>query len=103
MPIKKPVAVGSSGFLEEFGIADSERLNVALIGAYDGVNQDFLLPEPAMYAPPRYVVRVYHNGRRLWSGEYQLLESVPGGGLDSIRVIFAPATPSKLFADYVAA
>lgn len=80
------------------------RENVALIGTYDNINKDFYLPEPAIHGPPRSQVKVYHGGRRLWTEEYEILESVPGSGYNLVRILqFTPQTTSKLYADYIAA
>lgn len=80
------------------------RENIALIGAYDNVNKDFYLPEAAVHDPPRSQVKIYHSGRRLGSQEYEVLESVPGGGLDLVRIKrFTPQPTSRLRADYIAA
>lgn len=79
------------------------RENIALIGVYDNANKDFYLPEPAVHDPPRSQVKVYHGGRRLLEPEYEVLESVPGGGFDLVRIrYFTPQTTSRLRADYVA-
>jgi len=81
MAIRKPVYIGDDGFLEEFSLFASDRGNVVLTGAYNGVNRDFLLPEGAVHTPPSPVVKVYHGGRRLNAYEYQVLESVSGSGV----------------------
>jgi hypothetical protein len=80
------------------------RENIALIGVYNDANKDFYLPEPAVHDPPRSQVKVYHGGRRLFEYEYEVLESVPGGGFDLVRIRhFTPQTTSRLRADYIAA
>jgi hypothetical protein len=80
------------------------RENVALIGTYNNTNKDFYLPEPAIHDPPRSQVKVYHGGRRLWTEEYEVLESVPGNGFDHVRILyFTPQVTSRLSADYIAA
>lgn len=78
------------------------RENIALIGIYDGANKDFYLPETAVHDPPRSQVKVYHGGRRLSDIEYDVLESVPGGGHDLVRIRhFTPQSTSRLRADYI--
>jgi hypothetical protein len=76
------------------------RENRALVGDCDGVNRVFLLPEVAIQDPPQRQVKVYHGGRRLQVTEYQVKESVPGGGYDTVELVFAPRSVSRLVADY---
>ena len=78
------------------------REGVFLTGSYDGMNRLFSIPEPAIHNPPREQVKVYHGGRRLQGSEYEVKESVFGGGYDTVQLIFAPLTTSRLYADYIA-
>jgi hypothetical protein len=91
--ILQPVSIIRSGLR---GI----RENVFLVGAYDAVNREFLLPEAAVQDPPKHQVKVYHSGRRLLPEEYSMCESFPGSGYDKVRLIFAPHPTSRLYADY---
>jgi hypothetical protein len=80
-----------------------QRFNIELEATVDP--REFKLPEPALHTPPTQVVRPYHNGRRMKTREYEVKESVLGGGLDLVRILtFAPdPTRSVVFADYTAA
>lgn len=80
------------------------REGILLIGSYDGVNRIFELPEIAAYDPPKRTVRLYHNGRRMMPGEYEIYESTPGSGYKMVKTMaFAPQSTSRLMADYTAA
>lgn len=88
------------------GVADSTSLfvreGILLSGSYNGSNRVFTLPEAAINDPPKRQIKVYHGGRRLQPVEYEVLESFPGSGYDTIKLVFAPQTMGKLYADYYA-
>lgn len=82
------------------------RVNVTPVGALDGANRIYTLPDKALYgsyygATPR--ITVYHNGRRLRFEDYAISESEGAGtGYDTIRLLwFAPSPLSTLRVDYV--
>jgi hypothetical protein len=86
------------------GRSTKERFGVTLTGTYNGSNREFALPEPVLHNPPNVAVRLYNGGRRVKMEEFELFESVPGAGLDRVRILqFAPRSTGRLFADYQAA
>lgn len=84
-------------------LSERSREGVLLTGSYDNVNREFQLPvgDSAVHDPPRRIIKLYHNGRRLPITEYDVYESAPGSGMDRIRTKFSPQPTSYLFADYV--
>jgi hypothetical protein len=81
----------------------SIREGILLDGTYDSSNRIFALPEKVVNDPPRTIVKMYHNGRRMLPEEYEVYENVPGSGYDMVRISFAPQATSRLMVDYMAA
>jgi len=83
--------------------AEKVREGVALLGIYDGSNQDFTTPEPFVQGT-NMNIKVYRNGQRLHFGvsnDYVVSESGgPGTGYDTIVVAIPPRDHEKLIADY---
>jgi len=84
------------------GYSSKNREGIPLSGTYNGVNRAFTLPEPAVIDPPKTILKLYHNGRRMHQSEFQAYESVPGDGYDLITIIaFAPQSTAVLVADFI--
>ena len=78
------------------------RTNVVPLGAIDGANTTFLLPEKFAVLTDLLSVEVYVNGvRQFLNGDYTIEESVPGDGYDSVEMVYPPATTSRVFVDYI--
>lgn len=81
-----------------------KRYGVPLTGDYNGSNREFAVPEVFLHTPPTEAIQLYHGGRRLKHEEFEVFESVVGGGFDRVRILaFIPRSKSKLFADYTPA
>ena len=75
-----------------------------LTGVFDGVNRVFALPQTAFFNLPSLPVLLYHCSRPLRFSEYEVFESVVGGGYDRVKLLyFAPNRTSVLFADFIPA
>lgn len=79
-----------------------------LVGAVNGVNQIYFLPnaEKAINLDPGVKVKVFYNGQRLNEGfanDYTIIESTgPDTGFDRITLNYVtPVGDDKLTADYV--
>ncbi len=71
---------------------------------FNGVLREFPLKEVVNHVIPTDPVLAWHGGRRLDFSEYEIYESVIGGGFDSIRFLcFAPKSSSRVIYDYTAA
>lgn len=95
--------------LEETAGAVTEgrvRENVALVGAQDGINLVYTIPDLAVHSPPGPQVKVYRNGQRLLPGagnDYLVTES-GGVGTGYDTIIFTadpPVSGENLWADYL--
>lgn len=80
--------------------------NIQLIGTKNSVNRIFTTPHTFIngnFKGSEFSIIVKHNGRTLEpETDYEVLESVPGGGFDTIRTTsFTPNEFSSLLADYV--
>ena len=103
-----PVSVDLASLLDRVEDLEAVRDHAVLVGALDGVNRDFLIPdgEKAVHSQVSGSrIKLYHNSRRLQESEFEVLESGGAGtGFDLIRLTaFAPKPNSILFADYIAA
>lgn len=79
-----------------------EKCGIFLTGPYDGTGRVYVIPEEAQHAPPRPIVKIYHNGRRLNPTEYEVFKSVGTlTGYDRVRILgFRPRPRSKIYSDY---
>ncbi len=94
------------GGLSPFQIAVHLREDEQLIGATNGVNITFTLPngDKAINQEPGAKVKVYYNGQRLHEGginDFTVIESVPGDGFDTVLLNFSPRSGDLVSADYI--
>jgi hypothetical protein len=82
----------------------SLRVGIEPVGAFDGVNVTFFLPESFVHDPPRQTLTLFYNGQRLSHGHDYLVSEGggPGGGYDTLTTLFAPRPGDRLQADYTA-
>lgn len=85
-------------------LAERVRENVALVGALDGSNRTFSIPDPegAIHLPPNRQVRVIHGTRRVQPYEFSVTEASPGV-VTAVTLIFSPNERGRVYADYVVA
>lgn len=78
------------------------RVDVALVGSIDGINQTFALPEVCIQDPPNLRVTVYYNGVRQREGsDFTVVTSSGPLTGDTISLLFAPLPGDSLTADYI--
>lgn len=78
------------------------RIDVSLVGAINGVNQTFTIPETFVQDPPNLQITVYYNGvRQKVNDDYTVSLLSSSGSADRIDLFFAPLPGDSLTADYV--
>lgn len=98
-----------SGGVTPLALALFLREDEQLIGATNGVNITFLLPngDKAINQEPGAKVKVYYNGQRLHEGganDFTVIESGGAGtGFDTVLLQFAPLSGDLVSADYIKA
>jgi len=82
---------------------DDVRINVVLIGAINGSNQAFSVPESFLHNPPKTSIQVFLNGQALLlSDDYTLSESGGiGTGFDTVTTVVVPRSGDKIWAHYI--
>jgi hypothetical protein len=80
------------------------RIGQALVGPKTGLNYVFTTPgsDRFVHNLPFLTLQLYFNGvRQTFIDDYMVLESVPGGGYDTIVLNVAPRSWDHLTADYI--
>lgn len=92
-------------FLSRFIPARRYRTEQSLVGAIDGLNTTFTLPDGDQFVQetPYIQIVVFCNGvRLLLRDDYFVLESGgTGSGYDTVLLVEPPRPGDKLVADYV--
>lgn len=93
--------------LTPFQLAAHLRQDEQLIGATNGANITFILPngDKAINQEPGAKVKVYYNGQRLHEGgtnDFTVSESGGAGtGFDTVLLQFSPLSGDLVSADYI--
>lgn len=94
------------GSFGPFQLAAHLREDEQLVGATNGANITFILPngDKAINQEPGAKVKIYYNGQRLHEGglnDFVVSESVPGTGFDTVFLNFPPLSGDLVSADYI--
>ena len=95
------------GVISPFQIAEHLREDEQLIGATNGFNLTFILPngDKAINQEPGAKIKIYYNGQRLHEGginDFTIAESGGAGtGFDTVTLLFAPQSGDLISADYI--
>jgi len=101
------LTVTGNGGLGPYQLAAHLREDEQLVGATNGVNGTFTLPngDKAINQEPGAKIKVYYNGQRLHEGllnDFVVAESGGvGTGYDTVNLFFAPLAGDLLTADYI--
>ena len=99
-------STGSAG-VSPLALAQFLRDDEQLVGATNGVNITFILPDgdQAAHFEPGAKIKVYYNGQRLHEGGLNdLIVSESGGvgtGFDTVFLSFSPLSGDLISADYI--
>ncbi len=97
--------------ISPFALAAHLREDEQLIGATNGANTTYLLPngDKAINQEPGAKIKVYYNGQRLHEGgtivlvtnDFIVVESTPGSGYDTVIMAISPLPGDLVTADYI--
>lgn len=96
-----------SGGVSPLALAVHLREDEQLVGATNGVNITFILPngDKAINQEPGAKVKVFYNGQRLHEGgvnDFTVTESGGAGtGFDTVFLTFSPLAGDLVSADYI--